>query len=166
MEWYEIIYFGLALCIMLVGLLGCILPVIPGIPLIWATAFIYGLVTGFEDIGRDYLLIFGVLSAISLLFDWFVGIYGAKRLGASTWGMVGAVVGMIVGVIVGTLPGLIIGPLIGAIAFELWAGRESRVALKAGFGTFLGFIAGVVTKFGLGIVMIAVFVYSVVWNAS
>lgn len=163
MTWYDILYFVLALCIMLFGLLGCILPVLPGVQLIWATAFIYGLVTGFEDIGRDYLLIFGILSAISLLLDWFVGVYGAKRLGASAWGMVGAFVGMIVGAIVGTLPGLIIGPLIGAVLFELWAGRESRAALKAGFGTFLGFITGVVMKLGLGIVMIAVFLYSVVW---
>ena len=137
MEWSEILYFVLAIGVMLFGLLGCILPVIPGIPLIWATAFFYGLLTGFEDIGRDYLLVFGILSAISLLLDWFVGVYGAKRLGASTWGMVGAFIGMILGAIVGTLPGLIIGPLIGAIAFELWAGRKSGDAVKAGFGRYL-----------------------------
>jgi uncharacterized protein YqgC (DUF456 family) len=162
-EWLEILYFVLALAVMLLGLVGCVLPILPGIPLIWASAFAYGLLTGFEHIGRDYLLLFGILSAISLLLDWFVGVYGAKKLGASRWGMVGAVIGMIVGAVVGTLPGLIVGPLIGAVAFELWAGKRSSVALKAGLGTFLGFLAGVVMKIGLGAVMISVFVYKVIW---
>jgi uncharacterized protein YqgC (DUF456 family) len=165
-EWLEIIYFVSALCVMLFGLVGCVLPVIPGIPIIWLSAFAFGFLTDFEFIGRDYLLIFGILSAVSLLLDWIAGVYGAKKLGASRWGMLGAFVGMIVGVIVGTIPGLIIGPLIGAVVFELLAGKKSGMALKAGFGTFLGFLAGVVMKFGLGIVMIAVFVYIVVRSSG
>jgi uncharacterized protein YqgC (DUF456 family) len=165
-ELREIIYFVSALCVMLFGLVGCVLPVIPGVPLIWLTAFVFSLLTDFEFIGRDYLLIFGILSAASLLLDWIAGVYGAKKLGASRWGMVGAFVGMIVGVIVGTLPGFIVGPLIGAAVFELLAGKKSGVALKAGFGTFLGFLAGVVMKFGLGTVMIAVFVYMVIWPTA
>jgi uncharacterized protein YqgC (DUF456 family) len=80
--------------------------------------------------------------------------------------MAGAFIGMVVGAIIGTLPGLIIGPLIGAIAFELLAGKKSSVALKAGFGTFLGFLAGVIMKLGLGTAMIAVFAYNVIWPSS
>jgi len=165
-EWHEIAYFILAVGVMLFGLVGCVLPVIPGVPLIWLAAFVFGLLTDFEFIGRDYLLIFGILSAISLLLDWFAGVYGARKLGASAWGMAGAFVGMVIGAVVGTLPGLIIGPLIGAIVFELLAGKKSGTALKAGFGTFLGFLAGVVMKLGLGTVMIAVFLYSVLWPSS
>ena len=162
MEFVDIIYFAAAICVMIVGLVGCLLPGVPGIPVIWIAAFVYGLITGFEHIGHDYLLIFGILSAISLLLDWLAGVYGAKKLGASRWGMFGAFIGMIIGIIVGTLPGMIIGPLVGAILFELLAGKKSSAAMKAGFGTFLGFIAGVVMKFGLGSVMIAVFFYNVV----
>lgn len=166
MAWHDIVYFVLALFVMLFGLIGCFLPVIPGIPVIWAAAFIYGLLTGFESIGRDYLLIFGILSALSLILDWVVGVYGAKKLGASTWGMVGAFAGMIIGAIVGTLPGVIIGPLVGAVVFELLAGKKSGPAFKAGFGTFLGFLSGLVMKLGLGVVMIAVFAYNVLWPSS
>ncbi len=162
MELSEIIYFIIALGVMLFGLIGCILPVIPGIPIIWAAALAYGLLTGFERIGSDYLIIFGILSAISLLLDWLVGIYGAKRLGASRWGLVGAFIGTIAGAVIATLPGLIAGPFIGAVLFELWAGKRSGAALKAGFGTFLGFLAGVVMKIGLGTTMMAVFAYLVV----
>jgi uncharacterized protein YqgC (DUF456 family) len=80
--------------------------------------------------------------------------------------MVGAFVGMIVGAVVGTLAGVIIGPLVGAVVFELLAGKKSGEAFKAGFGTFLGFLSGLVMKLGLGVVMIAVFAYNVLWPSG
>lgn len=159
----EITYFILTLILMLFGLIGSVLPVIPGIPIIWAAAFLYGLLTGFEQIGFNYLFIFGLLTLLSLILDWIAGLYGAKKMGASKWGIVGAFVGMIVGLFVGALPGMIIGPFVGAVAFELIAGKASVAALKAGFGTFIGFVAGVIVKLVLAAVMIGVFVRDVLF---
>lgn len=162
METVDILLFAATLIVMMIGLAGSILPVMPGTPIIWAAALVYAILTDFEAIGKDYLIWFGVLTLLSQLLDWLAGTYGARRLGASRWGMIGAFVGTVVGFIIGNVIGLIVVPLIGAIAFELLAGKKSKIALKAGFGTFLGFIAGVVLKFGLGVVMIVVFVYRVI----
>jgi len=163
-DWLEIVLFVSTLLIMLFGLIGSALPVIPGVPIIWVAALIYGLVTGFETIGLNYLLIFGILTAVSLVLDWVVNIYGAKKFGASKWGMVGAFLGMIVGMFVGALAGMIIGPFIGAVLFELLIGKTSGPALKAGFGTFVGFIVGVVMKFGLAVAMIGFFVDAILFS--
>ncbi len=162
METVDILLFVATLIVMMIGLAGSILPVMPGTPIIWAAAFVYAIVTDFEAIGKDYLIWFGVLTLLSQVLDWLAGIYGARRLGATRWGMLGAFIGTVVGFIIGSIVGLILVPLIGAIAFELLAGKRANIALKAGFGTFLGFIAGVVMKVGLGVVMVVVFIYRVV----
>ncbi|MFH2056240.1 MAG: DUF456 domain-containing protein, partial [bacterium] len=136
---------------MLFGLVGAALPIIPGLPIVWVMALIYGIFTGFEEIGATYLITFGILTAIVLVMDYLAAIYGAKRLGASRWGIIGAIVGTIVGIIVGGPVGLIFGPLIGAVVFELLIGREFRDACKAGFGTFCGYVAGAVMKLVLSL---------------
>jgi len=162
MEFTDLLLFIGTLIVMLIGLAGCLLPVIPGVPVIWAAAFLYGILTDFEVIGRDYLLLFGILAVLSQLLDWLAGTYGARKLGAGKWGMIGALVGTVIGFIIGNLVGVIVVPLVGAIVFELLAGKETKSALKAGFGTFLGFVAGVLLKVGLGVVMIVVFIYDVI----
>jgi len=165
MSGLEITYFILALIVMFLGMIGAVLPVVPGIPIIWVAAFVYGILTGFEDIGFNYLLVFGLLTVLSLILDWIASLYGAKRMGASKWGIIGAFLGMIVGLFFGAVAGMIIGPFIGAVLFELLIGKASGPALKAGFGTFLGFVAGVMVKLVLGAAMIGVFVHDVLFAA-
>ena len=148
---------------MLFGLLGSILPVIPGPPIIWCASLLYAIITDFEKISQGYLVTFGLLTAFVVLMDYLAGIYGAKKLGASRWGMVGAVVGLVIGVVVGTLPGFIIGPLVGAVSFELLIGREFKDAFKAGLGTFIGFLAGTFMKLLISFIMISVFVWAVLF---
>ena len=158
-----IILLTITLLGMLFGLVGSALPVVPGLPIVWVMALIYALFTRFEDIGATYLITFGILTAIVLVMDYLAGIYGAKRLGASRWGIIGALVGTVLGIIVGGPIGLIVGPLLGAVLFELLIGREFRDAFKAGFGTFCGFIAGVVMKLTLSLVMILVFLWRIIF---
>ena len=157
----EILLLSGTLLGMLLGLVGAALPVIPGLPIVWLMAFIYALITGFVDIGAGYLVTFGILTALVVAMDYLAGIYGAKRLGASRWGIIGAIAGTIAGLIVGGPLGLIVGPLLGAIAFELLIGREFRAACKAGFGTFCGYVAGAVMKVTLSLIMILVFLWNV-----
>ncbi len=160
---WDVLLLITTMLVMLFGLLGSLLPVIPGLPIIWGASLLYAILTGFEDITQSYLITFGLLTVFVLLMDYVAGIYGAKRMGASRWGLVGAVAGMIVGIIVGNLPGFILGPLIGAVAFELLIGRKFKEAMKAGFGTFLGFLAGTVMKLVLSFIMIGVFLWAILF---
>jgi hypothetical protein len=148
---------------MFFGILGGVLPVLPGPPIIWGASLIYAILTDFEDIGQSYLITFGLLTALVMLLDYVAGIYGAKRLGASRWGMVGAFVGMIVGVVIGTLPGFVVGPLIGAVAFELMIGRKMKDAMRAGLGTFLGFLGGTLMKVVISVIMVGVFIWAILF---
>lgn len=164
MELWNVVLVIVTILVMLFGVLASILPVIPGPPIIWGAMLGYAALTDFQDINQTHLIVFGLVTAFVMLMDYVAGVYGAKKLGASRWGMVGAFVGMIVGLVIGTLPGFIIGPLIGAVAFELMIGRKMGEAMKAGFGTFLGFLGGTVMKIVVSVVMIGVFLWAILFS--
>ncbi|MGB7062372.1 MAG: DUF456 domain-containing protein [Candidatus Zixiibacteriota bacterium] len=155
--------FVLALVIMLVGLAGTVLPMLPGLPIMWVGAFIYAFLTGFEQIGWDFLGVFAVLVAVTSLLDYVANLYGAKKMGASGWGLTGAFLGMLIGLFTGGLIGLLLGSFVGAILGELLGGRKGSQAFKAGVGTFLGFLGGTLIKFVVGCAMIGVFIWQVLF---
>jgi len=161
MTGFEIFLFIVALLIMLVGMLGVILPVLPGTPLIFGAALLYAVFTDFEQIDIQTLIIFGVLVLVAQLLDWLAATYGVKRMGGSYFGMLGAFIGMITGLIISGLLGLIIGAFIGAVVFELMIGKKYSVALRAGLGSFVGFLVGGVIKFAIAAVMIGMFIWGV-----
>jgi hypothetical protein len=155
--------FILTLVIMLIGLAGTILPMLPGLPIMWVGAFIYALFTGFEEIGWTFLVIFAALTAITTLLDYVANLYGAKKMGASGWGIFGAFMGMLVGLLTGGLIGLLVGSFVGAILGEILGGRKGSQALMAGVGTFLGFLGGTLLKFIIGCVMMGVFLFQILF---
>jgi uncharacterized protein YqgC (DUF456 family) len=156
--------FVLTLLIMLFGLVGTILPVVPGLPIMWVGAMIYALLTGFEKIGWTYLIIFGVLTIAIQGLDYLANLYGAKKMGASGWGILGAFLGMVVGLVTGGLLGLLLGPFVGAVLGEILIGRKTTSqALKAGVGTFLGLLGGTLVKFAVGCAMLGVFLWNVLF---
>lgn len=148
---------------MLIGLAGTILPMLPGLPIMWLGAFIYALLTGFEKIGWTFLGIFALLTAIITLLDYVANLYGAKKMGATRWGLWGAFLGMLVGLFAGGLIGILLGSFIGAILGELLGGGKGSQALKAGTGTFLGFLGGTFLKFVVGCAMIGIFLWQVLF---
>jgi uncharacterized protein YqgC (DUF456 family) len=160
--WTIILFIG-TLLIMLVGLAGVILPVIPGIPLIWVCAFVYGLATGFEEINWNILGILAVLTGFTIVLDYVANLYGAKKMGATGWGILGALFGMLVGLFTAGLIGLLVGSFAGAVLGELLAGKTGSRALKAGIGTFLGFLGGTLIKLILGCMMIGIFLWKVLF---
>jgi len=155
----DIVLFIIAMIVMLVGLMGIIIPILPGVPLIFGSLLIYALITEFQEISVNVIIVCAILTAIAIITDWLSATYGVKKMGGSYFGMIGAFVGMIVGLLVGALVGLIIGAFLGAFILELLAGKEKHVALRAGIGSFLGFLAGGVMKFVIGTVIIGVFVW-------
>ena len=138
--------------VVLVGMLGAILPLIPGTPLILAGAVIHAVANDFHPVGWGHLAILGVLAAVAYSLDYFAGALGVSKLGGSRWAMLGAVLGAMVGVFFGFV-GLILGPIIGAVATELIRSRKLNTSLRSGVGTVLGMILGMVAKLTISVIM-------------
>lgn len=143
--------------LMLAGLVGTVVPLVPGAILIFSGALVNAIAVG--TIGWGTVLLLLVLMLMAQAVDFLSGAAGAKYFGASRWGAIGGVLGAVVGIFFG-LPGLLLGPLIGAVGGELLAGRGLLPAGKSGWGTFLGATAGLVAKVILGLLMVAVFAVS------
>ncbi len=161
MDVYHIAVLTFSLLIMLGGLAGIVLPILPSIPLIWAGVLIYAVYDGFESISWVLVLIFGVLTILSVILDYFGGVIGAKKYGATKWGLIGSVIGGIVGFFMGGIIGLIFGPFFGAVLFELIFGKDFRSSLKSGVGTLVGFLGGAIAKLVIGVIIIGIFIWKV-----
>ena len=157
----EIIGLVLAWMVMLVGLAGSALPVLPGPPLVLAAVVGHRLWFGEHSVGNLVLVLLVGLTFLSLLLDYAAAMLGAKRLGATWRGMAGAVVGALVGLFFGPV-GILVGPFLGAVLFELAGGRKLREAGRAGGGAFLGVLVGGVGKVGCCTAMIVLFTVNVI----
>ena len=146
-----------ALVAMAIGFVGTILPVVPGTTIILAAAVVHRFAVGAEK-GMNWWMI-GVLvllTAITYAIDFAATFVGAKYFGATRWGVMGAVVGGIIGVFTGFVT-LLVAPIVGAVVGELIGGKQMIDAGKAGWGTLLGNIAGMVAKLAIAVVMIVLF---------
>jgi uncharacterized protein YqgC (DUF456 family) len=145
---------------MVIGALGVILPVLPGIPLAWLGLFIYALATGFEEISVTVVVIFFILMVLSLVLDFLAPLLGAKKYRASALGVIGAFIGTIVGIFVLGFWGIILGPLAGAFLGELIASGKPKQAFGSAVGAFLGLVAGSLVKLILILIMAGFFIAS------
>jgi uncharacterized protein YqgC (DUF456 family) len=160
----QIIGLALAVLIMCVGIAGSILPGLPSTPLVLAAAIGHKLYFGAFGAGWVVMTILAVLTVVSLALDYLASIYGAKRLGASWRGAVGAVVGGLIGLFF-SFPGIIIGPFLGALIFEMVGGRNIQESSRAGLGAVLGLLAGALGKLACCLAMTGLFVMDVVWRS-
>ena len=154
--------------VMVVGIVGAIVPAIPGTSLILVAILIWGAVQGsFNSIGLPLIVAIIVL-IMGIGIDLLATYWGAKRAGASKWGQIGAIVGLVVGIL-GLLPalpvggpllGILIGPLLGAIIGEYLFQRDFKLALKAGIGIVVGSVIGNLIQGVLAIAVVGVFLYS------
>ena len=153
----EPMYLVLALLLMIAGLAGAFLPVLPSAPLVYVGYAVYGLATGWRQYGLGVMLALGVVTVLVVVIDYVSGAVGAKQFGASRIGTVGSILGAIVGLIVFNAIGLVIGVFVGAVLGELIEGRTLDQAARSGWGALLGFLAGSVFKFIVSASMIAAF---------
>jgi uncharacterized protein YqgC (DUF456 family) len=159
----EAVVLALAGLVLLAGLAGTLLPVIPGLPLMWLALLGYGWFTDWLAYGFTGLLVTGILVLLSLAADQAAALLGAKKFGASRAGLLGSVAGGLLGLIFFSLPGLILGVFFGALALELLISRRSlKEALTAGTGAFLGFLAGSLFKFMLGLGLLLFFIWCII----
>lgn len=145
-----------------VGFLGTVLPILPGIPVLWAGMLLYAFGTDFREISVAFLTVMAVVTVASIILDNVAAAAGAKRFRASGLGILGAFLGGIAGMFVGGPIGLIFGPFLGAVVGELLAGRSERDAFKSGLGSWLGFLAGNIIRFLIAIVMVGFFIQRIV----
>jgi uncharacterized protein YqgC (DUF456 family) len=143
------------------GFIGTFFPVLPGTILILGGFLVYGLITGFTALTPAFFGGQVILVGLSYLIDFLATAFGVKMYGGSRAAAWGAVFGSLMIFVIGPI-GILIGPLMGAIAGELIMGKEIRQALQSGFGSFLGFIGGVLAKFVISCIMVFWFVMQIV----
>lgn len=147
----------LAVVLVVVGVVGTVLPALPGAIFVFAGVALAAWIDGFARISGWTLGVLGVLTVIAWLVDFVSGYFGAKRAGASSYALVGAAAGTIAGVFTG-LVGLIFMPLAGAAIGEFLAQRDALRAGKVGLATWLGMLAGTVAKVAIVFLMVGIFV--------
>jgi uncharacterized protein YqgC (DUF456 family) len=140
----------------IVGLLGLVLPVLPGAPILFAGLLLAAWADDFAYVGAQTLIVLGVMALLTYVVDFLATALGAKKFGASNRAIAGAVLGGLVGVIFG-LPGLLLGPFVGAVAGEVSAQSDFKAAGWAGLGASLGLALGAAAKLALGFGMIGIF---------
>ena len=158
--------YGIVLLIMFIGVMGNLIPGIPGTPLILAGAVGHQLYfAGQGGVGWWWVAVLTIFGLLALGLDYLATLLGAKKLGATWKGMVGALLGLVAGLFFPPI-GLIVGPFIGAMGFEWAFGREARESAKAGVGAVLGLALGVVGKLVCSVVMFALFSFKAWPSAS
>ena len=153
----DLIWWLIAIVLMAVGLVGTLLPVVPGAIIILVAALLHQVMLGSEkSLGWWNITALALLTLLSYALEFGAGYFGAKRFGATKWGAFGAMVGAIAGLFF-SLPGLVIGPIVGAFAGELLAGKRLVSAGRAGWGTLLGNLAGILAKLTIALLMVSWF---------
>jgi len=140
----DILLIVLGACFLLVGLLGCILPVIPGPPLSYFALLLLQ-ATRFGHFTPKFLIITAIIMVLITISDYILPMWCAKKWGGSKAGAIGAVLGLLIGLFFPPI-GIIVGPFLGAVGCELIAGRDTKTSLRSGFGSFIGFLLGTGVK--------------------
>ena len=125
----------LSIILSIIGIVGCFLPGIPGHPLNYVAMLI--LQRAFHSFNTSTLLIFGILTFVVILLDYFIPIWFAKKYGATKQGIIGSIIGMLVGIFF-TPIGMVLGTFIGAVIGDIIAGRTAKDATNSGMGTLFG----------------------------
>jgi len=158
----DIILIIVAALLLVLGIIGSFLPVLPG-PL---TSWIGLLVLHFTDaipMDKSFLIITFVFAMFIWILDYIIPVIGTKRFGGTKYGMIGTTIGLIVGLVAPIPGGIIIGPFLGALVGELLNKSDSKTATRAAFGSFIGFLASTFIKFVVAVVYLGLFI-GLLWD--
>ena len=146
---------AIAIGLFVLGLIGIVMPGIPGGPLLFAGVLALAWADDFTRIGWPTLVAAGLITILMSVAEWGTTMLGARRSGASRWGIIGGVLGLVVGVFFG-LPGILLGPILGAVALESMKSRDPRHLSRVGVGAFIGVVLGAVLKYALAFTMLGI----------
>jgi len=148
------------MAIIVVGFVGCFIPVLPGPPIAWlALPLMYLTSDGFADINTTWFFILTLLTIVITVVDYLLPMWGTKYSGGTKAGTWGSTIGLIIGLFFPPI-GIIIGPFLGALIGELIAGQDQKTALKSGLGALVGFLLGTVAKM---VVVVLIAYQFIVW---
>lgn len=140
---YFLIGFGILFLIL--GILGGVLPVLPGPPLSYVALLLLHFTDKYQ-FSSKFLIIWAVATIVVYLLDYIIPAWGTKKFGGSKRGVWGSMIGLLIGLFLFPPFGIIIGPFAGAVIGEITGGKDNKTALKAGLGSFIGFLAGTMLK--------------------
>lgn len=142
----------------LVGIAGCVLPLLPGPVLIFLGLLVLALLKDFfPPLTPTLMIVMAILTVIVTIGDYMIPLWGAKKYGTSKWGIWGSVAGMAIGLLFSPF-GMLIGAVIGAVAVEWLVQKEKGKAFKAGWGVIVGSLLGAVLKLGVSGMMTYYFI--------
>jgi uncharacterized protein YqgC (DUF456 family) len=139
------------LCV-LAGIIGCIVPVLPG-PVLCFSGLVILQFTSDSPFTPALLTIYAALTIVVAVLDYVIPVYGTKKLEGSKYGIWGCTAGLVLGVLFFFPVGIILGPMAGAFLGELLSGKNLKRALKSAVGSFLGFLASALLKIALSVAM-------------
>jgi len=148
----------LIIALFIIGMLGTVYPILPGVLAIYLGFLVYGWFFSFEHLGIWFWVIQTAFVLGIIIADYLVSALGVKKFGGSRGSVVGSTIGLIIGPFVIPAFGLIIGPFLGAVIGELSQGVPLQTAIKAGAGSVVGFFSSVVVKVLLQTFMIVLFI--------
>ena len=152
----DVLLWAVAVILVGVGIVGIVLPAVPGTVLIFAGLLVGAWADHFMRVGPFILILIAIIGVATYGVDFVASALGAKHLGASRQAMAGAALGTVLGFFLG-LPGVIVGPFLGAIAGELTVHRDWKRVGKAGLAAWIGFVVGTAVKVALAFLMIGLF---------
>ena len=156
----ETLLLSAAIVAILLGLAGIVLPLLPGVPLIFGGLWLIAWLDDFSRVSVTTVVVLAVMAIISWLVDYIAAALGVRQAGASRLAVLGAAIGAVIGIAAG-LAGVIVGPVIGAVIGEWFARRNHAQAARAGIAAGLGFILAVAAKIGIAFTMVGIF--AVAW---
>lgn len=149
----DLFLYLLAAALIVGGVAGAVLPILPGIPMIFGGIWLAAAVDEYRHLGFGWLLAIGIVGAVGVALDFVSASLGAKKIGASPRALWGAGIGTTIGMFFG-LPGLLLGPFLGAVAGELWSGKSVLRSAHVGVSTWFGMLLGIIAKAVLSFLML------------
>lgn len=144
------------------GIVGIIVPGLPGTPLIFGGLLLTAWADGFQNVSAGTMVVLALMTALAFATDFISGSLGAKRSGASREAVIGAALGAVIGIFFGFV-GIFFGPFIGAVIGEFMVGRNLGLAGRVGLGTWIGFVLGIAAKLMLSFAMVGIFILAYVF---
>jgi len=151
----------LAVLMMIVGVVGTVLPALPGVMLVFGGIVLAAYAEGFTRISGLTVAVLGALALVAFVIDYVASAAAAKKAGASKLGLAGAALGTVLGIFTGFI-GLLFMPLVGAAIGEYLTQRDALKAGRIGLATWVGLLVGTVLKLAIVFTMIGVFVVAIV----
>lgn len=148
----EILWIIIGSLLVVIGVIGAFVPVIPGTPFSYAALLLMQFTLG-APFSWTFLLIWGAVVGIIMTVDGLIPAEGARRMGGSKYGIYGCMIGGILGIFIFPPFGIILGPIAGAFIGEFTYGKKSKTAFKAALGSFAGFVVAMFLKISVSLIL-------------